>query len=464
MATILRPYLFSWTDVERSSDLDRFAMLLAAIPDEALVCALEARRGHGRDRYPVRAMWNAVLAGIVMQHPSVASLLRELGRNAELRQICGFDPGQGSAAVPSPWAMSRFVASVVAQRRRIEAMFAELVGRLTTLRPDLGEELAFDGKAVPSFSTGRRRGSAGATSDPEAAWGTKTSRGTDTGGKAREKVTRWFGYQLHLVVDARHEVPVAYEVRPASVSEVTRLVPMVEALARAHPEITRRCRTLAADRGLDAGEVNRALWQEYGIKPVIDTRRLWKDEQREPGYDPSREITRALDRRSTDTVVYTERGVVCCVCPVTGTQRTMAFWGFEVDRQSLRYRCPAAAYTGVTCAGRAMCEGAACGYATAFGRVVRVPLSTDWRIFTPIPRDSPSWSRLYARRTSVERVNARIDQVFGFERHTIRGLAKMQARLGLTLVVMLALAVAAIHANRPDLMRSLVGSPRRRAA
>ena len=294
--------------------------------------------------------------------------------------------------------------------------------------------------------------------------GDEDLRGTDTGGKAWEKVTRWFGYQLHLVVDARHEVPVAYEVRPASASEVTRLVPMVEALARAHPEITRRCRTLAADRGLDAGEVNRALWQEYGIKPVIDTRRLWKDEQREPGYDPSREITRALDRRSTDTVVSTERGVVCCVCPLTGTQRSMAFWGFEVGRQSLRYRCPAAAYTGVTCAGRARCEGAACGYATAFGRVVRVPLSTDWRIFTPIPRDSPSWSRLYARRTSVERVNARIDQVFGFERHTIRGLAKMQARLGLTLVVMLALAVAAIHANRPDLMRSLVGSPRRRAA
>ena len=134
MATILRPYLFSWTDVERSSDLDRFAMLLAAIPDEALVCALEARRGHGRDRYPVRAMWNAVLAGIVMQHPSVASLLRELGRNAELRQICGFDPGQGSAAVPSPWAMSRFVASVVAQRHRIGSSLRQRLVKCCAVR------------------------------------------------------------------------------------------------------------------------------------------------------------------------------------------------------------------------------------------------------------------------------------------------------------------------------------------
>lgn len=464
MATILRPYLFSWTDVERSSDLDRFAMLLAAIPDEPLVCALEVRRGHGRDTYPVRAMWNAVLAGIVMQHPSVESLLRELGRNAELRQVCGFDPGKGSAAVPSPWAMSRFVASVVEQRTLIDGMFGELVRTLTTLLPDLGEELAFDGKAVPSFSTGRQSRTSGETSDPEAAWGAKTYRGTDANGKTWEKLTRWFGYQLHLVVDARHELPVAYEVLPASASEVTRIVPMVQTLATTHPEITRRCQTLAADRGLDAGEVNRALWQEYRIKPVIDTRRLWKDEKQEPGYDPSREITRALDPRSTDTVVYSERGRVSCVCPATGTQRAMAFWGFEADRESLRYRCPAAACTAVTCAGRAMCERAACGHETAFGRVVRVPLATDWRIFTPIPRTSPSWVKLYGRRTSVERVNARIDQVFGFERHTIRGLAKMQASVGLTLVVMLAIALAAVRASRPELMRSLVGSPRRRAA
>ncbi len=240
-----------------------------------------------------------------MQHPSVASLRRELGRNAELRQICGCDPGQGSAAVPSLWAMSRFVASVVAQRRRIEAMFAELVGRLTTLLPDLGE----------------------------AAWGTKTSRGTDTGGEAWEKVTRWFGYQLHLVVDARHEVPVAYEVRPASVSEVTRIVPMVEALARAHPEITRRCRTLAADRGLDAGEVNRALWQEYGITPVIDTRRLWKDEQREPGYDPSREITRALDRRSTDTDLRHHDFASCSGSATYGAG--VELWHYSVSRRQV---------------------------------------------------------------------------------------------------------------------------------
>ena len=464
MATILHQYLFSWTDLDRSCDLDRFVMVLDAIPDEPVVRALEALRGHGRDTFPVRATWNAMLAGIVLQHPTVESLRRELLRNAELRQVCGFDPGKGSAAVPSSWAMSRFLANVIEKRSLIDAMFAELVRTLTTLLPDVGEELAFDGKAVQSFSTGRKDRESGKTSDTDAAWGTKSYRGVDANGKAWEKLTHWFGYQLHLIVDARHELPVAFEVLPASASEVKRIVPVVEMLAEAHPELVARCQTLAADRGLDSAEVNQALWKEHGIKPVIDTRKMWKDEKREPGFDPSREITRALDPRRVDTVVHTERGEVRCVCPATGTERAMAFWGFEADRGTLRYRCPAAASKGVVCAGRSMCERAACGGETAFGRVVRAPLSKDWRIFTPIPRDSPSWATLYARRTSVERVNARIDQVFGFERHTIRGLGKMQARMGLALVVMLALAVAAIRSNRKDLARSLVGSPRQRAA
>ena len=48
---------------------------------------LESERGQGRDDYPVRAVWNSILAGIVYQHPSIESLRKELMRNAELRQL-----------------------------------------------------------------------------------------------------------------------------------------------------------------------------------------------------------------------------------------------------------------------------------------------------------------------------------------------------------------------------------------
>jgi hypothetical protein len=41
----------------------------------------------------------------------------------------------------------------------------------------------------------------------------------------------------------------------------------------------------------------------------------------------------------------------------------------------------------------------------------------------------------------VERVNSRIDNVYGFERHFIRGIKKMKFRCSLSLLVMLVVAI-----------------------
>ena len=67
----------------------------------------------------------------------------------------------------------------------------------------------------------------------------------------------------------------------------------------------------------------------------------------------------------------------------------------------------------------------------------------------------------YDHRTAVERVNSRIDRVFGFEDHFIRGKAKMEMRVSLALAVLLAMAIGHIRANQADLMRSLTKSVRK---
>ena len=134
----------------------------------------------------------------------------------------------------------------------------------------------------------------------------------------------------------------------------------------------------------------------------------------------------------------------------------MAFQDFEADRGTLKYRCPAAAY-GLECKGREACLRDAGSKAGDYGRVVRVDLAThDRRMFTPTPWGSPSWQRGYARRGALERINARLDNSFGFERHFVRGRARMKARLGLALAVMMALALGSVAAGRPERMRSLV--------
>lgn len=137
----------------------------------------------------------------------------------------------------------------------------------------------------------------------------------------------------------------------------------------------------------------------------------------------------------------------------------MAPWGFEADRGCLKYRCPAVAGDYV-CKGRDACPGAQGEY----GKVVRIPLERDRRMFVPVPRGTDAWKRAYARRTAVERVNSRLDRVLGFELHTIRGLAKMEVRMGIALVVMLAMALGRLEAGQKDQVRSILAPALRLAA
>ncbi len=192
------------------------------------------------------------------------------------------------------------------------------------------------------------------------------------------------------------------------------------------------------------------------IRPLIDTRELWREEKQQPDYDPSKPITRPLRPARVDTIVHTEKGSVHCICPLTGEQRDLAFQGFEADRNTLKYRCPAAAY-GLDCPGRERCHQAGGVDPGEYGRIVRIKLEEhDRRIFVPTPHGSPSWQRGYNRRSALERINNRIDNSFGFEQHFIRGLAKMQTRVGLALAVMMAMALGHIKQGRPQQMRSLV--------
>jgi hypothetical protein len=442
-----------WDVVEAASEHDRLRLVFSVLPDELFMQFLEKRRGHGRNDYPIRPMWNALIAGVVYRHPSAASLLSELRRNRELLQVCGFDPMLGSDAAPSEDAFGRFLDVVVEHREWITQMTSELLKRLGEHLPDLGRHLAADSKAIASYGSPVRDASKRARRDGrrdlDADHGVKTYRGARQDGSAWEKVVRWFGYKLHVIVDSRYELPVTFKVTKASRADVSELMPMVEQLAADQPEIGKRAKELAADKGYDSGKVNEELHSKHGIKPVIDTRALWKEEKTRPV---------ATDR--PDSFVYDERGRVHCVCPREGQVREMAFAGFEKGRETLKFRCPAAAY-GCECAGRKECESLA--DVGTWGRTLRIPLDLDRRIFTPLARSTYAWKAAYARRTAVERFNSRIDSVLGFEVHYIRGQAKMEARVGLAIMVYLAMALGRVEADQADLMRSFA-APVRRAA
>ena len=436
MAIIPQQTFFVWDEIENLGDLERLQLVLEYMPDEELMQTLGKERGKGRDDYPVRAMWNSILAGVVYQHPSIESLRRELSRNGQLRFMCGFRNGK----VPEAYVYSRFFNKLFEKEEMINEMFNKLVDELEELLPGFGKNLAIDGKAISSLSRRENKNKKeDGRRDLDADWGKKEYKGIREDGTSWSKVVKWFGYKLHLIVDADYELPVAFELTKASTSEIKQAHKMIEALDRKHPELIEKCETMGADRGYDDTKFYVKLWDNYGIKPVIDIRNMWKDGEK----------TRQLD--NYENIVYNYEGNVYCVCMETGVQREMCVGGFEKDRKkhgTLRKLCPAKQY-GIECKYMNKCQ---------VKQGIRIDIDLDRRIFTPIDRASYKWERTYAKRTSVERVNSRLDVSFGFEKHYIRGLKKMKIRSGIALCVMLAMAVGRIKEKQSDKMRSLVKS------
>ena len=240
-----------------------------------------------------------------------------------------------------------------------------------------------------------------------------------------------FGFKIHLLVDAVYELPVAYTVTDAAASDITEGRKMLEEQIADRPEILEACDHLMGDKGYDDTALIEML-KDKGVKAVIDKRTLWKaqKEKEVPGYED---------------VYYDEAGNVYCYTKEKGTRRRMTPNGYEKDRDALRFKCPAQAY-GVKCAESGECR---C-------RNIRIPLATDQRIFTQVQRESYKWKRLYKMRTSVERVNSRLDGAYGFEERRTRGLARTKLHVGLALLVMLALAVWQAKNNRGEMVRSLL--------
>ena len=409
MAIITQKSLFCWNDLQNIGDLKRLKYVLENLPDDKIINYLTAQRGKGRNDYPIIAIWNSILAGIVFQHESIESLRRELLRNDRLREICGFDPLlPAETVVPKPRNYTRFLKNLMKISHLIQEMFDLLVDQIKEVLPDFGNYLAHDGKAIQTFAKQKRNGylSRDGRRDVDANVGIKEYKGVDKDGRLWKHTKTWFGYKLHLIIDANYELPVAFELTKATVAEPPKAHELIDYLEENHPQILNDAEYFTSDRGNDDGKLINKLWRKHQIKPIIDIRNLWKDP----------DGTRGLSNGAN--VIYNYKGDVFCVDPKHGDFKTMSYGGFEKDRNALKYRCPHQ-HCGVDCKGTDECSV----YANKY---VRISLKEDSRIFTPVARSSYKWKKLYKKRTAVERVNSRIDYVFGFEKHFIRGQKKMK--------------------------------------
>ena len=115
--------------------------------------------------------------------------------------------------IPNSWNYSRFLSNLMEEQELINEMFETAVSEIAKLLPDFGKTLAIDGKAINSYARrpNKNRKEDGRR-DLDADTGIKQYKGINDDGTKWEKIKSWFGYELHLIIDAEYELPVAFEV------------------------------------------------------------------------------------------------------------------------------------------------------------------------------------------------------------------------------------------------------------
>jgi hypothetical protein len=176
-------------------------------------------------------------------------------------------------------------------------------------------------------------------------------------------------------VDVDNEVSIAYAITDTKTADNEMIEALVEQARANLPQ--ERIETLAYDKAADDRKVHEAL-HERGIKPVIQIRQMWKDEKEKP-------------LRVGLPVVYDEAGTVFCYDTASEPpiQRKMAYVGYEQDRGTVRYRCPAV-YEGFKCA-----SDEKCNQGRKYGLSVRIKIEEDFRRFPAIPRATKQFQERY---------------------------------------------------------------------
>jgi transposase len=412
---IIQPVLFDFEAFIKRRGNDRLMIVLEVLDAEKLISALEKSHWTGRKGYSVRGMWAALIAGVLYQCQSVAEIVRLLERNKDIRAICGF-PGKDE--IPGEDALGRFLRKLVSHEDLLEACFENQVEKLRQLLPGFGRRLVVDSTDIKAYSNGHRRNK----SDPDARWGAKRAGGQpqlETEAGKRHDLYYWFGYKLHLVVDAVYELPVSFILTPANQSDTQQMEVLLAKAKTERPQA--RPEAVIADKGYDSGRNSQLVYNTYHSAPIIPI----------------------IERRGMQLPdICNAKGTPTCSCGLA-----MVFWGR--DGNYLKYRCPHVL-------GKSVCKSRFRCTPSPYGYVLKLPIGDDPRRHPPVPRESKKWERLYRMRTAIERVNSRLKEFLGLRRITVRGIVKVTVRSVLGLLVMLAIGVGMAQRHRLKELRALV--------
>lgn len=417
MKIISQISVFDYSEIEILGDLERCKLLIENVPDEKIVSKLVEIRGKGRNEYPVIPVWNSILIMPLIECSSVEQLRRELSRNRDLRKLCGFNDYDyffgKNKLVPPPKAYTNMIKNLKKIEPLLKDCFYELREFMYENLKDFGKDIGEDGKIF--LSQAKRLNKNGDENDSrcdmDADFTIKENYYNDPKtGESKIKKTTYFGYRYHLLADVNYELPIEFTVTKASNGEREQFKKHIEMLPTDKVELID---TASADKGYDSEDMIEFL-KKKGIKPVIDIRNHWKEEQTKQYKD-------------TD-IVYTYDGKISIV-EEHGEIIPLKYLGYDKVKNTLRYQHK--------------------------NKVYSIDINYDKRIFTPIARDSSKWKKLYNKRTALERINGRMDRDFNLENHKVRGLKKATVMIDIMMIGMMAMAKGHIVSRHPEDIRRL---------
>ncbi len=269
---IIQSPLFDFEAFISQKDDNRLLKVLEALPSEKLLIALEQEHWTGRKGYSVRGMWAALIAGLLSQCHSLADVVRLLKRDKDTRLICGFSKDD----MPGEDALGRFLKKLVKHDALFDEFIEDLVNKLRELLPGFGAKLAVDSTDILAYANGYRQHPA----DMDARWGAKkkgNSKEKGNTGAEKEKrekkepeVYYWFGYKLHLVIDALYELPLAFILTPANEADTTYLKPLLQKAKVDREKM--RLEAVITDKGYDSQENNTYVYKDCRATPIIPIR------------------------------------------------------------------------------------------------------------------------------------------------------------------------------------------------
>jgi transposase, IS5 family len=348
------------------------------------ISELDFLKWTGRPGYSIRTLMGVVLTKSLFGETTWTRTLDLIQDHPKLRSAIGCEDDRD---MPSKDAMYRFNKKLRrCEGQRQEAIDAVLEA-LRSKKPGTGENIAIDGSSIPAYANGQRFKSKGGRersddefSDPDASWGHRSAISTQKGGG-------FYGYKLHMAVDATTDLPLAWEVSTGKDQESRFALSLLDEVIERGFSVN----TAAMDKGYDIGPIYDGC-EERNVRPIIPL-------------------------RETGAVKKGDHKPPRCKHGI------WQFAGADYKRGASKWRCP---------------EGK-CSPASVWKKADR--------LFPLVPRYTKRWKSLYCGRASVEREFGCLKNEWALTPLRVRRIERVKCHADMTILTKLAYELAKAREN-----------------